>query len=422
MPAADFARRMTRWVGRNRRYALAAAIQIAMFPFGHWFDTRIFFGTGAGVAHGLSPYFHYDLIDYYHSPSLIGVVSGIGYPPPWALYLAAIYSFVYLPTQNPFAMNFAIKLPIIAGNLLLARFVRTSLLDKGCDLASASRAELLVLFNPFLLYTSTFWNMFDTLVAFLMLLSLHFLDKDKPWEAGVALGVSIALKHLALPLIPLGWLWFARRPLSATDRVQRMAVFTSALLGIGIVLVVLPFYFFGWSVSGFSAAVFYQTVATGGLTLYNLIPLDLTTLSVLSFLGYLPFFVVLAMYVAFRNRPLEDFRNLTQFALIILIAFMTTRTFLAEQNLAVIFPLILFPELLVGRGFREANRFWILFFVYTLCNAVPAVFMFLIFPNAFAVAVAITTSPIFGPIRQAVLFVCALLWLFLGWNYILRRA
>jgi len=401
---------------------LAAAIQLALFPFGHWFDTRVFFGTGAGVAHGLSPYFVYNLTDYYNSPSLVGVVGGIGYAPPWALFLAAMYSIAYVPTGNPFVMNFAIKVPIILGNLLLARFVAATLVKKGCDSSTARRAELLVLFNPFLLYTSTFWNMYDTVVALLMLVSLLFLEEDKPFPAGLALGLSIALKHLALPLIPLGWIWIARRSLPTETRLQKLSAFTSGLVGVAVTFVFLPFYIFGWSVSGFSAAVTYQTVVTGGFTVYNTIPVNLGTVSILSILGYLPFIVVLVLYVALRNRPLNDFKDLTQFAVIILIAFMTTRTFLAEQNLAVIFPLILFPELLSGRGFREANQFWILFLTYTLWNSVALGFAFLIFPNAFDVTVAITTSPIVGPIRQAFLFGCAVVWLFLGWNYIVRRA
>lgn len=422
MSAVDFARRVIRWLTRHRLYVIAAGFQLALFPFGHWFDTRIFFGTGAGVAHGLSPYSNYDLIAYYNSPSLVGIVSGIGYPPPWALFLAAIYSLVYVPTGNPLLMNLAIKLPIIAGNLLLARFVGTTLAVRGCDPTTSARAEILVLFNPFLLYTSAWWNMYDTLSALLMLVSLQSLAKDRPASAGLALGFSIALKHLALPLIPLGWLWIVRSTLPGRGRVQQLSAFTSALLGVAIVAVFLPFYLFGWSISGFSAAITYQTVVTGGFTLYNTIPVNLASPSMLSVLGYLPFIITLGIYIAFWNRPLKDFRDLTQFAVIILIAFMTTRTFLAEQNLAVIFPLILFPELLSGRGFKEANRLWLLFFVYTLWNSVPVLFVFLIFPNAFQLAVEITTSPIIGPIRQAVLLGCSVLWLVLGWNYIVRRA
>ncbi len=422
MPVLAVARRITLWINANRRYLFAVAIQLAMFPFGHWFDTRVFFGTGAGVAHGLSPYFQYDLADYYDSPSLVGVVGGIGYPPPWALFLAAMYAVAYVPSGNPFVMNFVIKLPIILGNLVLARFVGTTLAKKGCDPATASRAELLVLLNPFLLYTSTFWNMYDTVVAFLMLVSLCLLDQDKPRAAGVALGLSIVLKHLALPLIPLAWLWIVRRPIQTSGRIQRLSAFTSALVGVGIVFVLLPFYILGWSFSGFSAAITYQTVVTGGFTVYNTIPVDLGAPSVLSVLGYLPFIVVVVLYIVLRNRPLNDFRDLTQFAVVILIAFMTTRTFLAEQNLAMIYPLILFPELLSGRGFRDPNRFWILFLTYTLWNSVAIGFTFLIFPNAFDLTVAITTSSIVGSIRQAFLFGCAVVWLLLGWKYIVRRA
>jgi len=132
--------------------------------------------------------------------------------------------------------------------------------------------------------------------------------------------------------------------------------------------------------------------------------------------------VVLALYIILRNKPLKDFADLTEFALIILIAFMTTRTFVAEQNLALIFPLILFPELLRQRGFLEANRFWRLFMLYTVWDAVFLQFSFLLVPTAFHVTVSITTDPIFGPVRDVVLSGCAALWMILGWRYIVRRA
>lgn len=413
--------RIFSWISRNR-YPVALVLQLSLFAFGHWYDTRIFFGTAGGVGHGQSPYLRpFNLGDYYDSPSLRGTAGGIGYAPPWALFLAAMYWLVYVPTQNVLALNFAMKIPSVFGILLMARFVRKTLLNKGIDSVTAARAELLVLFNPFLIYTGPLWNMFDSLVAFLMLLFLSFLDERKPWHAGIALGLSISFKHLALPLVPLGWLWIARMPVTGTERWRAFSSFTSAMLGVGVVCVLLPFYVFGWPTSGFTAAVTHQTVATGGFTVYNLIPVSLTTPSALSILGYVPFVVAAGLYLSRWKRPLTDFRQLAEFALVILIGFMTTRTFLAEQNLAVIFPLVILPELISGRGFAEANRFWTLFFFYTIWNSLIILFTFLIFPDAFDVAVAMTTSPVVGPIRSAVLFGCALLWLFLGWRYILRR-
>ncbi len=411
----------TAWVKRNRFYLLATLLQLALFPFGLWYDTRIYFGTGAGVANGYSPYAQYDLGLYYHSPSLVGVVSGIGYAPPWALFLGAIYVLVYVPTQNVLAMNFAMKIPIIAGNLLLARFVRTALQDHGVNPTTAARAELLVLFNPFLLYTSTFWNMYDTSIALLTLVSLSLLEKDRPVAAGLALGASLALKHLALPLIPLGWLWLWRRSQPTDRRLQGIANYTSALLLSAIGFVFLPFYVFGWRGSGFVAATTYQTVAAGGFTVYNFIQVNLGGGSPLGFLGYLSFAAVIVAYVMLRNRPLRTFLDLTRFALIIMIVFMTTRTFVSDQNLAMIFPLVLFPELLRERGFQKANRFWGVFLVYTLSNSVVTQFPFLLVPDAFTITVGITTNPIFGGIRGVILAGCVLVWIFLGWTYIVRE-
>jgi len=402
-------------------YLAALGIQLLLFPFGHSFDTRVFFGTAAGVAHGMSPYSIFNLGDYYRTESLVGPVPGIGYAPPWALFLAAMYGLAYVPTENPFALNLAIKVPIILSNLLLARFVRKALETRGCSPPWARRAELLVLFNPFLYYTSSFWNMYDTLVALLFLMSLDYLDRQRPAAAGLALGASIALKHLAIPLVPIGWLWIATRAAPSRDRARALVRYNGALLVASGILVLLPFLVFQWPFGGFAAAASYQAQVSGGFSIFRFLPTDFGSSIPLALLGYLPAMAVVAAYAFLYRTPLVDFGDLSQLALVIMIVFMTTRTWVSEQNLAMIFPLVLVPELLKGRGFRLANALGILFLVYAVVNSIPLQFAFLLSPSAPALAESIANSPIFGPLRQLVLPVCVVVWLALGWSYVVKR-
>ena len=407
---------------RHPAYLLSLELQLLLFPFGHWYDTRIFFGTAAGVAHGMSPYSYFDLGAYYHSASLTGLAPGIGYAPPWAIFLAAMYDIAYVPSQNPLVLNLAIKMPIILGNLFLARFVRTTLQARGCPPDWARRAELLVLFNPFLLYTSTFWNMYDTLVVLLFLYSLDYLEKARHGTAGLLLGISIALKHLALPLVPLGWLWIATRPLPLRDRLRNLASYSTAVLGVAGALAFGPFFVFGWPLSGFEAAAGYQAQVTGGFTLYQFLSVDLSSPTPLALLGYLPAIAVAITYGFLYKTPLKDFADLSQVALIITFVFMTTRTWVSEQNLALVFPLVLFPELLRGHGFRFANSLWIIFFIYTVLNTIPFQFAFLLIPDAPLTAANFAGSAILGPLRVAILPGCVVAWMALAWAYVMRNA
>ncbi len=89
---------------------------LALF-FGHVYDMRIFMATGYLVATGQNPYIPQDLTAVFNNPSFQGMTS-VGYPPPWPLLLGLIYrsSFTLLP--NLAFYNLALKVPIIAANVL----------------------------------------------------------------------------------------------------------------------------------------------------------------------------------------------------------------------------------------------------------------------------------------------------------------
>jgi len=142
--------------------------------FGHAYDQRINMATGYLVASGQDPYIPLDLSGIFHNPAFQGMTT-IGYPPPWPVMLGVIYLCSYAVFHNLLLYNLAIKLPIIAANLGLAYLVRGVLKDCGAEPAVSRKAWIFMLFNPFLLYFTTAWGQFDSLVALLTLAALVLL-------------------------------------------------------------------------------------------------------------------------------------------------------------------------------------------------------------------------------------------------------
>src|SRR5208283_865692 len=156
--------------------SILVQLPLAVF-LGHYYDERSFIDTGYLVSAGLNPYQTHLITVFSSTPSLIGFNPIIGDPPLWSLLLGAIYRLTYNITPNIFLYNFAIKLPVIAANIGLAYITRNILQGQGASEKKVMFAWLFVLFNPFILLTTTAWGQFDNLIALLCVVSLYFLSK-----------------------------------------------------------------------------------------------------------------------------------------------------------------------------------------------------------------------------------------------------
>ena len=126
----------------------------------------------------------------FHNPAFNGLTS-IGYPPPWPLVLGLLYLLTYATTHNFLLYNLAIKIPIIIANICLAYLVRDILLKQGANPDISRKAWLFLLFNPFLLYFTTAWGQFDSLVALLTLAALVLLHKQRLITSAILLALAI---------------------------------------------------------------------------------------------------------------------------------------------------------------------------------------------------------------------------------------
>jgi len=404
-------------VGINGRRELlfvfvSVLIQALVGAFlGHYYDQGVFMATGYVVGSGGDPYKPIELVRVFENPRLIGFVPTIGYPPPWALVLGLIYHVSYGLVQNVFVYNFATKIPIIAANVALAYLVKNILLNLQADRKKAEAAWLFLLFNPFLILTTAAWGQIDSVAAVLCVAALFQLSKGYSKTSGILLGASVAIKQVAVPLVPL--------PLLFSERLssRRNLWFSLAFLATVLTLWVAPFFLLGWSIPSTPMDVTSRFGIAGGMTLFNLAEIlqgSPTIPSSLWFLGYLwvPALLI-GYYFVYRNPPRTSQDLVCKAIGLTLIAFLT-RSWLSEPNVNLILPLVLIAAGLNKIDKRSLHLIWIIPLVFMIVNnAFPQLF-FLIYPTVLDSLAQFDAQ--FGAIRFAVRFAVAVLWSVVAWK------
>jgi hypothetical protein len=397
-------------------YLLASVVlQLVLgLLFGHVYDMRISMATGYLVATGQDPYIAQNLTTVFDNPAFQGM-SSIGYPPPWPLMLGVIYLISYNLTHNLLVYNLAIKLPIIAANLGLAYLVREVLKRKSTNQNIARKAWIFLLFNPFLLYFNTAWGQFDSLVTVLTLFSLVLISEHHFEVSAAVLGLAIALKPTPVPVILaiLAYLW-------GTDwkwRARYIITFVVSLF----VLCVLPFFVFHWSASPILKGWNAQFSVSGGMSLTTLYELIKDTYILPGYwwlLGFLWLPAVLIGALSLRKGDhglVELIRN----SLMLILIFFLTRTWLSEQNLTLILPLVL---ILVALG--ELPRLgltvvWALPLIFTIFNTSPAQLLFPILPGL--MAKLLTWADTYRTFRLVMRMLLVIPWQLAGWWMVLYK-
>ncbi len=342
--------------------------------FGHVYDARISMATGYLVATGQDPYIAQNLTQVFNNPAFQGMTS-IGYPPPWPLIVGIIYLFSYTLTHNLLVYNLAIKLPIIAANLGLAYLVRDLLTDYNRD--KARNAWLFLLFNPFLLYFNTAWGQFDSLVTLLTLLSLVLVTRKHIAASALTLGLAIALKPTPVPVVlaVAAYLWGTPW--------RRLVGYLAALFISLVIFCIAPFYVFHWSASPILNGWNAQFSVSGGMALTSFYELLKNTYILPGYWWLLGFIWLPAVIIGalFITRGEHGLLQLIKNSLVLILIFYLTRTWLSEQNLTLVLPLVL---ILVSVGELPnliLTTVWVLPLIFTIFNTSPAQLLFPVWPN-----------------------------------------
>ncbi len=376
--------------------------------FGHAYDIKIFMATGYLVATGQSPYNLPDLRTVFHNPAFIGLTS-IGYPPPWPLVLGLLYLLTYATTHNFLLYNLAIKIPVIIANIMLAYLVRDILLKQGANAKSSRKAWLFLLFNPFLLYFTTAWGQFDSLVALLTLAALVLLHEQRLITSAILLALAIALKPTPMPVVLAAVVFLWEAPW------RRLARYLIAFSISMLAFCVLPFFIFGWDATPILHGWNTQFTVSGGMaltTLYELIagtyvlPGEWWLLGVL----WLPAILIGAYFLRRGNL---GFIILLKNSLALILIFFLTRTWLSEQNLALILPIVLILVWLKQLPRLMFYAVWILPLIFTIFNTSPAQLLFPVLPDL--MAKLLQWSEIFRTPRLWARMLVVIPWQIAGW-------
>ncbi|MGE5123704.1 MAG: glycosyltransferase 87 family protein [Acidobacteriaceae bacterium] len=344
--------------------------------FGHLYDTRIFMATGYLVATGQDPYIPLDLTQVFHNPLFQGMTS-IGYPPPWALILGGIYLISYNLFHSFLLYNLAIKLPIILANLGLAYLVRNILQAQGIGAGAARKAWVFLLFNPFVLYFTTAWGQFDSLVALLTLASLALAGRQRLVASPILMALAISLKPTPVPVVLALVIFLWGKPW------KRLISYLAILLGGIFLFCVAPFFIFHWDASPIFQGWNAQFTVSGGMSLTTLYELVNNTYTLsgnwwLLGIAWLPLTLAGAWLLPRRGHRLVD---LVWHSLVLTLIFFLTRTWLSEQNLSLILPLVLILVMLGELPRLALAATWILPLFFTIFNTSPPQLLFPFWPQ-----------------------------------------
>jgi hypothetical protein len=375
---------------------------------GHFYDQTIFLQTGYLVSSGLNPYQPH-FINIFPNPYLTGTSNIIGYPPPWPFLLGFIYRITYSQLPNLFLYNFATKIPIILSNIALAFFTRQVMRQQNLPPKAIRFAWLFLLFNPFTLLTTTAWGEFDTVVALLCLIGVFLLGQGKPVQSALVLALSFVLKPISLPLLGLPLLYRSGK---------RVKMLSAALVIVTVVGVLwfAPFYLLGWAAPISPGEVGSFFTMTGGMTIFNaidifrqssILPSNWWSFSYLWVNALWIPLLLLGYFWVYRNPP-KNFLSATKGAIVLLLVFFLSRTWLSEPNINILLPLFL---ILLGYGKIKRTTFhllWIIPFAFLFLNYAFTQLFFLVDQN---VILAIANFDLqFGTWRLLGRFGVTLLW------------
>ncbi len=393
----------------RRLLLLSIFLQLALAPlFGHPYDTRLFMGTGYLVGTGHTPYEALNLMPVFHH-LYFNILTTIGYPPPWPLLLGLLYRGSYAVVPNLLMYNMAIKLPAIAANIGLAYLVAAILKNVGARPAVCHKAWVALLFNPMLIYFGAVWGQIDAIVALLSLWALVLLYTGRRGASAVLLALAVCFKPIALPvllvalahLLPEAW---------------RQAVRYAAVFVIGVLaFYVLPFYLFGWSTTLVHQLWNTQFAMNGRMSFMTVVGLardPFLTPGRWWYLG-LAWIPALGVAVLALRRGDGGFEDLVRKSTGLVLVFFLTRTWLSEDNVILLLPLVLILTSLGTLDRRARLAVWIIPLVFTLFSFSPLELLFPAFPGAMVKSLVAANH--LGDIARVTRLAAVIAWQVAGW-------
>ena len=217
--------------------------------------------NGPLTLQGFPPlWYHYMMIPIAYSYSwLAGIFHTRAIPMsslPSALNFYPSYNIQYVPGM---LFNFVAKIPFLISDIAIAFLLYKIVGELTKNKGLAEKAAFLWFLNPFVIWISAGWGMFDTLPALFSLAAFFFLLKKRYALSAVCLSIGVALKlYPALFLVPVAVYIFKLSPVE--DRWKNSWKFFSVFTAT-TVLLFLPYL---GMVESFFTSYFVSNPSTSG--------------------------------------------------------------------------------------------------------------------------------------------------------------
>jgi len=348
-----------RWGDWRTLMLFSLLVQLVLSPFlAHGYDFLVSLVAARNVVSGVGAYEG----GYEPNPSYGDAIQGIGEFPLWPIILALAYAAA---GGNNFIFNLLYKLPIIASNITASRLLYKLGSDGWRDF----------LLNPYILFISAVWGKPDVIAA---LLGLYALTRaERIVFSALLTALSLNIKPLALPLIPAITAYNI-----TTAGVRTGAAFLALAIIFSIIIFLAPFQVLGWRIETPLSGLGNWFRIAGGLSPANILESIYeagyyTLPDQLLWLGYLSpaSLLIFSVLVITRYRP-RDKDSLAKTAFLGVFFFLLTRTWVSEQNLAMIFALYSLSSLT-----QIPKPLWTVSLVFAAINLTPLHVLYPIWPT-----------------------------------------
>ncbi|MCW4032650.1 MAG: hypothetical protein NWF08_04585 [Candidatus Bathyarchaeota archaeon] len=383
---------------------------------GHQYDMGIFLTSGYIVANGNAPYGLFSTSPIFDHQGFFEILPGLGYPPPWGLFLGLVYLIVYKSTSNIFVYNLAVKIPGILANIGLAFIMEKIANQEGIDKINSNRIFHFFLFNPYFIYISAVWGQFDSVVIMLVILAIDYLLYCKWIKSSLLIALATSLKIIPLLLFPM-YLIFLKRNHESSSSIKFFLTFVVAFISLSY----LPFRIFDWDLNIIISNLDFHFIRAGCFTFFNIFDL-LSGMEKLppelEFLGYLWIPALVFLYYGLSKTKLENRIDLFRWASSIIFITILTRSWVSEQNIILLIPLIILPTLVYDKNWKIISLAWILPSIFSIINTSPFQMFFLISSRPLTFIRELDRIVKFP--RLLLKFLIMIPWQVLGWTYIIK--
>lgn len=184
--------------------------------YGWYQDGSIFFSQGASVSQMLVPYGYSIFLFAIPAYAALQLISS--FAPTFVIPVSQLNPVLLPGPQYPILLvpgilfDILVKTPLIASDTVIAILVYKMVLKSLRNERLAVSAAAIWFLNPLVFWVSSGWGMFDTIPTLFTVLSLYFLEGERPIASGASLAIATALKYYAIVLfLPAGILILGKR-------------------------------------------------------------------------------------------------------------------------------------------------------------------------------------------------------------------